>query len=481
MRRKLHPFTDMDFSLMSFDEEAKDSWTISDAVRGTQIFGGIGSGKTSGSGKAIAKSFLQNGFGGLVLCAKKEEKDNWVRYAKETGREDSLLVVSAKGDLRFNILDYEMNRQDGGGQTRNIVNLFMNIHQMGDQNARKGGEDRFWDSALKRLLTNIVDLLALSQQTMTVTNMYRVIQSAPSDEQFQNDMEIDADAAYEAWLEKSFCLRCLDEAWEPALENDEEHLYEMLKNFWINEFSSIPDKTRSTITESFYGLAEPLARGLLYNLFSTSTNFLPEYSHNGYIIILDISIQEYLELGKYAQCIFKLIWQQAVERRKMEQSTRPVFLWVDEAQLFLNEYDMIFQTTCRSSKCAVVFLSQNINNYYSVVGGSYPQYVTDSLLGNLSTKIFHANNDHVTNKWATETIGKAILAKSTSLVGQVAENQSTVRGHAHLQDQVEPREFSLLKNGGQQNNFNVEAYITIAGRTLSNNSNYRKIIFNQKL
>jgi len=47
-----------------------DSWRIKDACEGTMIFGGTGSGKTSGSGRALATSFLSAGFGGLVLCAK---------------------------------------------------------------------------------------------------------------------------------------------------------------------------------------------------------------------------------------------------------------------------------------------------------------------------------------------------------------------------------------------------------------------------
>ncbi|MGB1248972.1 MAG: hypothetical protein ACPG4Z_08795, partial [Chitinophagales bacterium] len=114
------------YPLLYFTDSAKDAWTISDAVRGTQIFGGIGSGKSSSSGRQIAKSMLSNGFGGLVLCSKPDEKSNWVQYAKETGREKSLKILSEHGEYRFNFLDYEMNRPDGGGLTRNISNLFMN-------------------------------------------------------------------------------------------------------------------------------------------------------------------------------------------------------------------------------------------------------------------------------------------------------------------------------------------------------------------
>ena len=88
-----------------------DTWTIRDACEGVQIFGAIGSGKTSGSGAAIAKAFLNSGFGGLVLCAKPEERQLWQQYARETGREAHLFIFSPDHAWRFNFLDYELRRE----------------------------------------------------------------------------------------------------------------------------------------------------------------------------------------------------------------------------------------------------------------------------------------------------------------------------------------------------------------------------------
>ena len=52
----------MEFPLIKFHKSEKsDWWKVRDAFAGVQIFGGIGSGKSSGSGKTIAKSFLKNG------------------------------------------------------------------------------------------------------------------------------------------------------------------------------------------------------------------------------------------------------------------------------------------------------------------------------------------------------------------------------------------------------------------------------------
>src|ERR1019366_5209564 len=70
------PFvTNLDTPLLSLSP--KDRFTLRDACNGVHIFGGIGSGKTSGSGKALAAAYLRGGMGGLVLCAKPEEVDLW--------------------------------------------------------------------------------------------------------------------------------------------------------------------------------------------------------------------------------------------------------------------------------------------------------------------------------------------------------------------------------------------------------------------
>jgi len=56
-------------------------------VQGVQIFGTTGSGKSSGSGAFLAKSYLTAGFGGLILTVKIDEKEHWQKYCQETGRE----------------------------------------------------------------------------------------------------------------------------------------------------------------------------------------------------------------------------------------------------------------------------------------------------------------------------------------------------------------------------------------------------------
>src|SRR5450432_169321 len=86
----------------------RDTFTLRDACNGVHIFGGIGSGKTSGSGKALAGAYLRAGMGGLVLCAKPEEIDLWLSYAKAHGREKWVVLFDEQKG--YNFLAHELAR-----------------------------------------------------------------------------------------------------------------------------------------------------------------------------------------------------------------------------------------------------------------------------------------------------------------------------------------------------------------------------------
>ena len=218
-----------------------------------------------------------------------------------------------------------------------------------------------------------------------------------------------SDDERDEFAKSNYCIECLQLAAQRVINDEMEERYYDARDYFFKQFARMNEKTRAIIAESFLGLAEAFSDGILKKHFSRSTNITPELTHEGKIIILDFPVKEFLSSGVYAQGIFKLLWQQATERRDVKKYPLPVFLWADESQLFISDYDQIFQTTARSSKACTVLISQNISNYYVAVGGNNSKARIDSLLGNLGTKIFHANNDAVTNEWASRVIGKDFI------------------------------------------------------------------------
>ena len=219
-------------------------------------------------------------------------------------------------------------------------------------------------------------------------------------------------------------------------------------------------------------------RGTLRELFCTDLNIKPEDSFEGKIIVLNLPVKEWHELGQFAQVLFKFIWQRAVERRipqglgwqARQEKIRPLFLCADESHFFANAYDAQFQSTARSSRCCTIYATQNFPSYISSFGGHQGRIETESFVGNLQTKIFHANGDPTTNKWAADSISqvhKVKLQISTSqrfaATGASGVHQNS-GGNMAMEYAVPPYEFTLLKTGGGEYNFEVDSIIFQAGR-----------------
>ena len=478
---------DLEFPLLKFSDDKNDWWTVRNALEGTQIFGGIGSGKTSGSGRMIATSFLKNGFGGIVLCAKPDEAEEWKQYAKDSGREADVIIFSDGSQWRFNPLQYETSRGGkGAGQTINITELFMSVYKMGQRITGSSSEEkeRFWENSMKRCLNRMIDLLKLSKEEVSIDNMVELLSRAPVGETALQQINELEDDEIVKWGETDFCIKCLYNAGENAQTPQQDRDFNLVFNYFLRDFANLDDKVRSTIKEMILGFCEPFLTGILNDHFSQDTNLTPELTFEGKIIVIDFAVKDYLVAGIYAQCIFKYLWQQSTERRKITPDTLPVFLWADESQYFVNEYDTIFQTTARSSRACTVLLTQNISNYYAQMGGGESVAKVDSLLGNLSTKIFHCNNDSVTNEWAAKVIGYDLMAVEG---GSLERHQFSIthsKGQSfsmQLLPQILPVEFTTLLTGGNFCNFRIQAIVTVKGRKWSDGKNYKKAIFNQKI
>lgn len=515
----------LDKVLLSFkdDKGNNDTWTAEDAVRGVSILGATGSGKTSGSGRALALKYLKEGWGGIVLTVKPDEAKLWIDYCNSSdinrGNDIVLFGNNSKhtdGEFKdqpmvFNPIDYEMNRGgEGAGDTQNIINLFMNIYRMGNRIAQEGDiskEERFWDSALKRCIGKTVELLKLAKLPLSMANICGIMASCCSYDEtglvVSNEVIAKCALVVEGILvgkaakqyenEIYYCpmaIALADKQFEIESHQLDEEEYEyrrnllhQVKSYFLQFLNALDEKTKFTIIESFMGLAEPFTQGILNKHFSGKTTIKPEETFKGKIIILNFPVKQYLDVGIIAQCVFKLMFQQAVERREIKENTLPVFLWADEAHMFVNPYDQLFLTTARSVRCSTVYLTQSISNYFAVMGsGSDSRSKVDSLMGNLTTKIFHANADAETNEYASRLIGQSYgqLDSNSKNEGFMSLNFSSSKTQAtQLLPQVLPMTYTQLRTGGKNNSFTTDAYVVVTGKTWSNKRNFIKTQFIQ--
>lgn len=507
-----------DLDKVMIDLSAKEytaTWTIRDAIEGLQIFGGIGSGKTSGSGRTIALKYLSNGFGGLVLTAKHDEKKLWQDYCREAGRLQDLIIVEPGSGYHFNFLEYESTIAGNHKSfTLNIVQVLKTVINASRDAGGQKPEDQFWESALEMVLGNAIDLCQLAYGKTTVQMLYDIAQSAPKKIVAPPKPVTAADAkqeqpapakkhnpfnaAHKIVMEKlakqvSDWKEAQPTGWRNNIPDDaaftrliseelpDVRLMGFVNNFFTDTFKNIADKTRSIIDFNLIGFLYNLLREPTYSLFCRyPSNFTPEDCLKGKIILLNLPVKDYHKMGRDAQIMFKYIWQRAMERRRIDENGRPVFLWADEAQNFLHEHDAAYQATARSSRIATVYISQNLPNYFANMGGSASEHKVKSFLGTLGTKIFHANADIETNKYASDLVGQAYFKREQHSRTIAGEYSTTASYSYDLEHIMRPEKFVSLRTGGPANGLFVDGVIHTQGKQIAKDANFKTMFFNQK-
>jgi len=336
-----------------------------------------------------------------LLIAKPDEAQRWIGYAKECGREKSIVRLDASGRYRFNFIDYLLGLPPelGGGLIDNVVHTLLHLLQVAQSGEGQGERDSFWLKAMRELLSNSLSSLYHAYGTVRLDQLLQFVTSAPISEKQA------LDPSFQSW---SMCYQTVRRLFEkpaiPLLPNDAK----VIAEYFGQTFGRLDPKTRSNIVITLSAEISPFLRGPLHTLFATDTNITPEAVHQGIVLLLDLPLKRFEHAGRTAALLFKYLFQKATERRAVTEATRPVFLFADEAQFFVSPYDMEFLSTARSARASTVYITQNLPTLYASVGGTHPQDRIDALMGNFQTKIFHANTCHRTNQWAADLIGKSV-------------------------------------------------------------------------
>lgn len=489
-------------------------WTYRNAVEGVQIFGGIGSGKTSGSGRYLALQYLQHKFGGLVLTVKPDEVDLWKEYCRLSNRSDDLIIIEPNGKHTFNFLDYECRSKNAGGLTDNLMQVLKTVIRASEEKATGKSDDPFWESALDMLIHNVIDLCKLAYGTPSVEMMYNIVQCLPKDIAAAKQITEDLDDlfitrktdpkpldAYETALDLAYTnIQNQQFEWEgkQGIERVEElrqhnllhqqllldlpdaRLFFFTAEFFNSTYANLSEKTRSIIDFTFSGFLFRLLRSSAFSVFcDRPSTVTPDDCLKGKIIVINFPVKEYHKVGRDCQIMFKYIWQRAMEKRRVKANSRIVFLWADEAQNFLHQHDVDYQATARSSRIATVYISQNLPNYISSMSGDKAQTRVQSFLGTLGTKIFHANADIETNNYASELIGDGVKLSTTETLSGMGE--AVITKEKVVERRIRPEKFVRLRSGGQINQNKVDAYVHVQGPLLAKERGFVKQSFDQNI
>lgn len=483
-----------------------DSFRHVDAVVGCLILGAPGSGKSSGSGKMLRESYLScdwmghYGYGFLVLTAKVTETQSWLDATKKAGREDDLIIVNEENEWRCNLIAYLLDKGESIEQVvKRIVKAVKSSSGSLDQSSNGAAE--YFDKAFEQLLTNSITLLKAAGEDVTFANIYLLARNAPitADKirfiQSFKSFEDAKNSSLEKLAKISFFDSCAILSQE-FISNSTQELasYEVKEalHFFFNDYALMPANQRQAVYATMTANIDPLARGIYNKLFSSETNFTPEQSRQGKIIVLDIPVNKYDYVGKFAQNFFKNIWLSDLMKEAPIANTRICSLWMDEYQNFIEESDMITFSQSREYLIAPVVLTQNLPALFARTNDR--ESLAKGINGSLVNKIFHANNDVDTNLWAADLIGQEWKeqysfsrtdnkAERDFFNDMVFDNPTQTLGSSTSKTRaykVEPNRFNTLARGGLDYDLRVQAIITSTRIFEATNTDYMLVEFKQQ-
>jgi hypothetical protein len=436
-----------------FSLSETDHVRFRDLVEGTLITGAPGSGKTSTSGRLLAQALLRTpNTAGLVLTAKAEETATWISYAKACGREKDLIIFNAESGLCFDPLHYEFTRPGrGAGDMESIIDFFSTLVSIGKKE-QGHGHDPFWERGNEQIMRNVIKLLELAGEPVSIASMDRVIKSLPTRP---------GEYEEEGWQNQSYCARLINaiKARKDTLTPDQWSDLDFATQYIFVKWPAFDERPRSSLEMTWSGMADKFLFNPFNRLFcSGKCSFTPEMAtREGKWVVCDFPLLEYgHETGRTINVILKLIFQRAWLRRSLSQSPNGVCLWQDEMQYFVTRRDNFFQQTCRGSRVAVVCLTQNILNLSEELGEEQPGSKTKSFLGNLGIKIFHQQNDTETCTYGADQIGREYryldnYNASTAEGSGSGQSHAGIGGSLQLVHIVEPVEFTRLTKPDAEN------------------------------
>jgi hypothetical protein len=385
-----------------------DLWTGVDATIHTHFFGRTGGGKTSAA-KWLAGGMLRAGWGALITAVKPEDIPLWQHYANEHGRGNSLVVFDGQKET-FNFLDYLIRKSgiEGIGTVTECLMKILEAARRTDPSASNQGGDVFWSDSARQLLRYALPPLYSATGTLNIPDIIRFVTTAPASVKEVTD---------QAWQDRSFFYKIMNAACNRPVVPMARAAVQNTLNYWSEQFCAIPDRTRGNVIITITTTLDRFNHGRLRRAFCEGTTWVPELSFGGALSLCAMPTTTWQEDGIIGQSLLKFLWMRAVTGRNSltpRHQERPVFLWSDEAQetLLGGSTEGDFLSICRSSKCAVVYLSQTLPGYAAKIGGDSPRDAAYGFIGKFGTHVLMSNSCPETNEFAGRMLGRVVTRRN---------------------------------------------------------------------
>lgn len=476
---------------------------VSHALSGLLVMGASRSGKTSSVYKYVMKAWFKKGFGGLLTVTRVNDAEFIYDIAKSAGRENDIVYFNYGSSYSLNVLQYELSRK--GGSIASTADLLMQLHEVISkfESPDSRGEEAYWKGSAKNFITYAITLLKLAGYEVTFSNIRKLVRDAFTPEGLAeylvvwerlNSLEDDTEDWQDAYDEyrplrsQNFFIQVFDAANEMELSEEELERMGECGDYFLRQWVTYADKTKSIVNEIVITICRPFQiSDVLRKHFSAgfSEDLDPKHTYldDQKIVIAGFGVKEFGLGGLIATTICKMVFTQSWERRDIEAEgpeAKPVILAIDEFQFYMNSAakESLYMSTAGGSLICNLMVTQNLDNVIMSSGSTNAVAKARSLVGNLSTKIFCANSNYTTNKFASDMIGRHFIdTTNTSISFEEGSKQSFNQAY---HPKVPTDHFTTLKTGRKENEYKVEAIVFQNGKTWKSGQNFAEVTFSQR-
>jgi len=378
-------------------------FTAKMATEGVFCCAELGWGKTWLVFLRYLDAYVRQGMGGFILGAKTEDLPHVEVVFARAGASDRLVVIGPRYKHKVNWFEALLKIAAPGSETEEVVGALCSLLEIEQRTAGKSGGEgqQFFKTHSMALLSVAVTVLRLIGEPINAFNLYRFIITLPASGQ---------EIGSEEWRKSSYANACMATAYAQGKTATQAEAYEHARLYVFEELLKQGERTRGSIISTSSSMLAKLLRGWMRDIWSTTTTVdLGRALDSNVFYYFDTSPLEYGEYGTYSHVMAKSLAQRMIERRRIDQNSKPVALMFDEAHAIFVTTDRDHQAICRQKLGCSWVATQNLTGLFSALGGGKDaESQVKSWVALFGCKIFGTNTDWDTNTYASQLCGQQL-------------------------------------------------------------------------
>jgi len=165
--------------LFFLDEAEQVRFEVEDSFRGIAFTGRPQAGKTRFGIHAAFVAMCRKQFGFLCACPKGDTAAQFLKWAREAGRERDVVIVNPDGENLFDLLSWLATRFEGPAMIKEAVLMLSEVGELFGRSkmTRMSGDNKFFSEMADRVNYAVMTIDLAAHKTISADRCLAAIQS----------------------------------------------------------------------------------------------------------------------------------------------------------------------------------------------------------------------------------------------------------------------------------------------------------------